>query len=78
MGVLCFGIFHFLVVVNVNKEKKKLMFEQVKKIVFITSESCNLNCKYCEISKNSTKNHFEEAKKVKQALLDGSYVTRYM
>ena len=54
------------------------MFENIAKIVFITSESCNLNCKYCEISKNSNKNHLKEQEKIKQALADGSYVTRYM
>lgn len=54
------------------------MWERLSKITFISSESCNLNCSYCEISKNKSEFHLQEAEKVRKALVSGEYVTRYM
>ena len=53
------------------------MYENLNKLTLITSESCNLNCSYCEIAKNSNhQSHLEETLKIKQALSSGSYITK--
>ena len=50
--------------------------KQIKNITLISSESCNLNCSYCEIAKSSALFHNKiEAKKVKDSLFDGSYLS---
>ena len=54
---------------------KDKLFKHVKNLTFISSESCNLNCKYCEISKDATSTHREEAIKVKESLSNGSFFT---
>lgn len=58
-------------------KENKTLFPDVQELTFITSESCNLNCKYCELSMNSTKSHAKEVQNVKQALLDGSFLANY-
>ena len=46
----------------------------IKHLTFISSESCNLNCSYCEIAKSHSENHMSEARKVKEALESGVYL----
>jgi len=42
------------------------MYKNLNKLTLITSESCNLNCSYCEIAKNSNhQSHLEETLKIK-------------
>ncbi len=53
------------------------MFSKINNITFVSSESCNLQCKYCEIAKNSTISHKEENKKINQALQSGSFLTNF-
>lgn len=49
-----------------------------KRIVFYSSETCNLNCKYCVLSKSSNKDfHLKEQEKIKEAFLNGSYVSNF-
>lgn len=50
-------------------------------LVFITSEACNLNCKYCYIAntKNDTKSYYlEEHNKITKSLEDNSYINNYL
>ncbi len=55
------------------------MFDKLSKITFMTSESCNLKCSYCEIAKNSSDHtHKEEVENIKKSLISGEYITRYM
>ena len=53
------------------------MFSQINNITFISSESCNLHCKYCEIAKNATSSHKEENEKLDIALQSGSFVANF-
>ena len=53
------------------------MFEKLTTVTFISSESCNLNCSYCEIAKNASPSHLAEAEKVREALGSGIYFNRY-
>ena len=48
--------------------EKNNLFKNVKTLTFISSESCNLNCKYCEIAKDATMTHAAETIKVKESL----------
>lgn len=44
-------------------------------ITLFTSESCNLNCAYCDMATHIDKmKHLEEAKKVKASLVNGEYL----
>ena len=44
-------------------------------LVLFTSESCNLNCSYCDISKHlNNEYHKQEAKNVRDSLLNGQYL----
>ena len=55
--------------------KYKFREEWCPTIVLITSESCNLNCAYCDMAMSVDKEkHKNEAFKVKQALEDGTYL----
>lgn len=46
-----------------------------KSIILFTSESCNLRCSYCDMASHiNRKLHAEEAKKVKESLLNGQYL----
>ena len=47
----------------------------ITNLTLISSESCNLQCKYCEIAKSSTVNHQSEAKKVRASLQSGEFLT---
>lgn len=58
-------------------KENKTLFPDVQELTFITSESCNLNCKYCELSMNSTPSHAQEVKNVREALLNGSFLANY-
>lgn len=51
------------------------LFKNVKTLTFISSESCNLNCKYCEIAKDVTTSHKDEVLKVRESLENGSFLT---
>ena len=54
------------------------MFEKINKITFISSESCNLNCSYCELAKNAIKSSgIIINKKIKEDLLSGEYLKKY-
>ena len=53
------------------------MFEKINSITFITSESCNLQCSYCEIAKRESKLHLIEAQKIKDSLYSGEYLQAY-
>lgn len=53
------------------------MFENINSITFIISESCNLNCSYCEIAKRETSFHLKEVDKIRESLLSGEYVQNY-
>ena len=49
--------------------------DECTNLVLFTSESCNLNCSYCDISKHLDSNyHKQEANKVKESLLNGQYI----
>ena len=49
-----------------------------KRIVFYSSETCNLNCKYCVLSKSSNKDyHIKEQEKIKEAFLNGTYIKNF-
>ena len=53
--------------------------EQIKRyctgFTLITSESCNLACSYCDMAQHINKKcHSEEAKKVKEALINGQFL----
>ena len=49
--------------------------EQCTKLVLFTSESCNLQCSYCDIAQHLHKtSHQSEAKKVKESLINGQYL----
>ena len=49
--------------------------KNTKSIILFTSESCNLQCSYCTIANNLNKKlHAEEAKKVKESLVNGQYL----
>lgn len=54
---------------------KNNLFKNVKTLTFISSESCNLNCKYCEIAKDATLSHAQETIKVKESLSNGTFLT---
>lgn len=54
---------------------KNNLFKHVRTLTFISSESCNLNCKYCEIAKDATISHHAEAIKVKESLKNGTFLT---
>lgn len=54
-----------------------MLFQNLVTLVFMSSESCNLNCQYCEIAANSHSAHMQEAKNVREALISGKYVTKY-
>lgn len=43
-------------------------------LTLITSEACNLHCKYCEIAATTAQNHCYENEKIKKAMLDGSFL----
>lgn len=44
-------------------------------LTLFTSESCNLNCKYCDIALHlNSKKHHEEVKKVKESFINGQYL----
>ena len=50
-----------------------MFFEERKKILtLISSEACNLQCRYCEISATTAKAHQNENLKIRQAMEDGS------
>ena len=53
------------------------MFEHINRITFVSSESCNLKCSYCELAKSSIDFHLAEAEKVRQAIGSGEYLSRY-
>ena len=55
--------------------EKNNLFKNVKTLTFISSESCNLNCKYCEIAKDATMTHAAETIKVKESLQNGTFLT---
>lgn len=49
--------------------------KDTKSIVLFTSESCNLQCSYCTIANHMNRQlHAEEAKKVKESLINGQYL----
>ena len=48
----------------------------ITSLTFISSESCNLNCSYCNLAKNS-KEHIEEAKATKDALKNGTFLNNF-
>lgn len=49
----------------------------ISNLTFYSSESCNLNCTYCYIAKADKNKKVSEAKKVKEALLDGSFLNNF-
>ena len=52
-----------------------MFFEERKKILtLISSEACNLQCRYCEISATTAKAHQNENLKIRQAMEDGSLI----
>lgn len=53
--------------------EKKL---DIRKVVFYTSESCNLNCSYCQIAAQA-RNYKHDASKAKEALKSGEYLSNY-
>ena len=47
----------------------------INSLTLFTSESCNLNCSYCDIASHlDPKLHNLEAKKVKESLINGQYL----
>ena len=49
--------------------------KNINRLVFFTSETCNLNCKYCAIAKSAIHDYsLEETQKIKQSLISGLYV----
>lgn len=49
--------------------------QEVHCLTLVTSESCNLNCSYCEIAKSANQYYNkEQAKKVKLSLADGTFL----
>lgn len=49
--------------------------ELIRHITLISSESCNLNCSYCEIAKSASIYHNkEQAKKVKESIINGDFL----
>lgn len=53
------------------------MFENLDKIVFISSESCNLHCSYCHLAKKATQCHQKETEKIKESFKSGQYLQLY-
>ena len=54
---------------------KYLNTKQIQHITLISSESCNLNCSYCEIAKSANLNYNkEQGKKVKDSILNGTFL----
>lgn len=52
-----------------------MFFEERKKILtLISSETCNLHCRYCEIASTTAKAHQSENLKIRQAMEDGSFI----
>ena len=50
-------------------------FVDCNQLVLMTSESCNLQCAYCEMAKmDNAKKHINETKKVKESLTNGQYL----
>lgn len=54
----------------------KYNMKNCNSLVLFTSESCNLQCSYCEIAKhiNNQNKHIQENIKIKSALLDKTYL----
>ena len=53
----------------------KYSMELCNSLTLYTSESCNLQCSYCEIDQHlDKKQHQIEAKKVKESLINGQYL----
>lgn len=49
--------------------------KKINRLVFFTSETCNLNCTYCAIAKSAIKEYsLEETEKIKKSLISGEYV----
>lgn len=48
--------------------------KHIRCLTLFSSESCNLNCSYCEIAKSAKGISFKEAEKVKVALENGEFV----
>lgn len=49
--------------------------KNTKAIILFTSESCNLKCQYCDMASHINKKlHANEAKKVKESLVNGQYL----
>lgn len=54
---------------------KYLNFKEIKHITLISSESCNLNCSYCELAKSvSIYYDKEQSKKVKENISSGEFL----
>lgn len=51
-------------------------YNNYKVLTLLTSEECNLNCKYCHIAqgKNNKKENENENEKIKKSFLDGTYL----
>lgn len=50
------------------------IFNNIRALTLITSESCNLNCAYCKIAETSNILHTEEVKKLRQSFETGEYL----
>ena len=50
------------------------IFNNIRALTLITSESCNLNCAYCKIAETSNILHTGEVKKLRQSFETGEYL----
>jgi sulfatase maturation enzyme AslB (radical SAM superfamily) len=50
----------------------------IKNLVLVESKYCNLKCKYCEIAETVPACRIDENKKVRQAMIDDTYLINIM
>ena len=58
-----------------NKYEQNIKLDKINSLTLITSESCNLRCKYCEISKSiNPETHALITKKIKESFINGEFL----
>ena len=58
-----------------KKYNDNIKLNNINTLTLITSESCNLQCKYCEIAKNiNPETHNLITKKIKESFINGQYL----